>query len=313
MKLAPTLRSFCKRNKALAIAFACSIILLVRHSDIPYPFEPPFLIEVLFTAPANQFQRSLGAFLDAFASAYATSLIFYYLVDFAPKEAKERNALCALKDMVGTLISYSNDLISLLLYLGPKDTQNDIEKTDASLNEIAFKNEVLYCRTSNQAIREQSGSDMTSLIPYSNARVTLENIKLSLRQITESPMFSDAPWKLVGAITAVLQSDLINSMHFDFSANQIPSQGISFVFKPNSLSAFVESIEALSAFSDKAEARDVYTDASKEEIDKFVKSLDGTLASFISEYPEAMSAMRSFSKNEGPNNRNHKQGGNDLD
>lgn len=313
MKIAPTLQSFCKRNKSLAITFACSIMLLVRHSDIPYPFEPPFLIKALFTAPANQFQRSLGAFLDAFASAYATSLVFYYLVDFAPKEAKERNALRALRDMVDALISYSNDLISLLLYLGPKDTQNDIEKTDAALNEIAFKNEVLYCRTSNQTIREQSGSDMTNLIPYRDAEAAVENIKLSLKQITESPMFSDAPWELIGAITAVLQSDLISSLHFDFSADQIPSPGINFVFKPNSLSAFVESVEALSTFSDTAEARDVYTDASKEEIDKFVKYQGGVLASFISEYPEAISAMRSFSQNEGPNSRNHKQGGNDLD
>lgn len=312
MKIMPTLQSFCKRNKALAVAFACSIMLLVRHSDIPYPFEPPILIEALFTAPTNQFQKSLGAFLDAFASAYATSLVFYYFVDFAPKEAKERNAQYVLKGMVNTLISYSNELISLLLFLGPKDTQNDIEKTDASLNEIAFKNEVLYCRTSNRSIREQSGSDMTSLIPYREAEAAVENIKLSLKQITESPMFSDAPWELIGAITAVLQSDLINSMHFDFSANQIPSPGIKFVFKPNSLYAFVESVEALSAFSDKAGTRDVYTDASKDEIDNFVKYQGSSLASFISEYPEAISAMRSFSQNEGPNDRNHKQGGNDL-
>lgn len=287
-------------------------MLLVRHSNIPYPFEPPFLIEALFTTPENQFQRSLGAFLDAFASAYATSLVFYYLVDFAPKEAKERNAQHVLKGMVNTLISYSNELISLLLFLGPKDAQNDMEKTDSSLNEIAFKNEVLYCKTSNRSIREQAGTDMTSLIPYREAQITVENIKLILRQIIDSPVFLDAPWELVRAVTAILQSDLINSMHFDFPVNQIPSPGIKFVFKPNSLYAFVESVEALSAFSDKAGTRDVYTDASKDEIDKFVKYQDGSLASFISEYPEAISAMRSFSQNEGPNDRNHEQGGNDL-
>lgn len=313
MKLAPTLRSFCKRNKALAVAFACSIMLLVRHSDIPYPFEPPILIEALFTAPANQFQKSLGAFLDAFASAYATSLVFYYFVDFAPKEAKERNARYVLKGMVNTLISYSNELISLLLFLGPKDTQNDMEKTDSSLNEIAFKNEVLYCKTSNRSIREQTGGDMTSLIPYKEAKNAVENIKLSLRQMIDSPAFPNAPWELVRAVTAVLQSDLINSLHFDVSANQIPSAGINFVFKPNSLSAFVKSVEALSIFSDKAEARDVYTDASKEEIDEFVKHQNSVLASFISEYPETISVMRSCLQNEGPDKRNRKQGGNELD
>lgn len=292
----PALMQFCRKHKIQATIFVCSIILLVRHSDIPYPVEPGPFIAAIFTRPENQFWKSLGDFVDAFASAYATSLIFYFLVDFAPKISREQDALRVLKPMVSTLVSYANDLAAILLFLGPETARNNAEQADVTLNDIVFKKENVYCKSSDPILLEQSGSSMTFINPYEDTRREVSNIRETLNCIIQSPAFPNVPWEFASAITALAQSSLLNSMHFDLPDNPISTYGIRFLFEPNALSDFLQSTKILKAYSDDVGSGITYSTATETEISEFIKHQNEHFQGFLHEYAGASEVICSLSR-----------------
>ena len=71
--------SFRKRHKILFVLFLVSIFLMIKNSSIPYFFDPPAIISLIFDAPKTEFFSGVAQMVDIFASAYVTSLMFYYI------------------------------------------------------------------------------------------------------------------------------------------------------------------------------------------------------------------------------------------
>ena len=90
--------SFIKRHKFLSIVFVVCIFLMIKNSSIPYLFTPPSFVSLLFDKPRTEFFLGVAQIVDIFASAYVTSLLFYYMVDFLPTVKKEEKA----KEIVNT-------------------------------------------------------------------------------------------------------------------------------------------------------------------------------------------------------------------
>ena len=76
--------TFYKRHKILSAIFFISIILLIKNSSIPYIFEPPAIISYIFDSPKSNFWDNVAQMSNIFTSAYVTSLMFYYMVDYLP-------------------------------------------------------------------------------------------------------------------------------------------------------------------------------------------------------------------------------------
>ena len=73
---------FIKEHKILSLLFAVSILLMIKNSKIPYPFDPPAFVSFIFDAPKGEFLSGVMQMVDIFASAYVTSLVFYFMVDY---------------------------------------------------------------------------------------------------------------------------------------------------------------------------------------------------------------------------------------
>ena len=99
--------SFIKRHKFLSVVFAVCILLMIKNSSVPYLFTPPSFVSLLFDKPRIEFFLGVAQMVDIFASAYVTSLLFYYMVDFLPTVKKEEKA----KEIVNT------KLVSIYLYI----------------------------------------------------------------------------------------------------------------------------------------------------------------------------------------------------
>ena len=84
--------SFIKRHKILSLLFVICVFLMIKNSSIPYFFDPPALIAFLFDAPKSEFFSGVAQMIDIFASAYVTSLLFYYMVDYLPAIKQEEKA-----------------------------------------------------------------------------------------------------------------------------------------------------------------------------------------------------------------------------
>ena len=87
--------SFIKRHKILFILFAVSIFLMIKNSSIPYFFAPPAIISFIFDAPKSDFFSGMAQMIDIFTSAYVTSLVFYYMVDYLPAIKQEKSKVSA--------------------------------------------------------------------------------------------------------------------------------------------------------------------------------------------------------------------------
>ena len=84
--------SFIKRHKLLFVIFIFCILLMIKNSSVPYLFDPPALIAFIFDMPKGELALGISKIIDIFASAYVTSLLFYYMVDYLPSVKQEKKA-----------------------------------------------------------------------------------------------------------------------------------------------------------------------------------------------------------------------------
>ena len=83
---------FLKEHYILSILFLISILLMIKSSSMPYFIELPAFLSFIFDAPESEFGKGLFQFIDIFASAYVTSLIFYVMVDYIPSKRREKKS-----------------------------------------------------------------------------------------------------------------------------------------------------------------------------------------------------------------------------
>ena len=63
---------------------------MIKNSKIPYSFDPPAFVSFIFDAPKGEFLSGVMQMVDMFASAYVTSLVFYFMVDYVPTLKEEK-------------------------------------------------------------------------------------------------------------------------------------------------------------------------------------------------------------------------------
>lgn len=291
MKLFDTLITFCRRNRLQAILFVCSFYMLIRLSDIPYPIKPCPIVKLAFSHSTDPFATATGDLVETLASAYVTSLIFHYFADAAPKIKKEAASLSGLNPPINQLIGYANELISIVRYLAPANMRDSPDKIDAHLNEIAFKDKEVYCKTSNRTLLERSGFGIKRINPYADCETLHRGIRETVSGMIASPLFPDAPWELTRAISGISQSDFLNAMQFIFSSGHPPSIGVRFVFGSQSYSNFLVAVNELQIFSNSKIERDVLSDASELEIATFQQHQDEHMSAFLAAHPEAVDVI----------------------
>ncbi len=152
---------FIKRHKILFIIFIISIFLIIKNSSIPYLFVPPAFISFIFDRPRGEFFSGVAQIVDIFASAYATSLLFYYIVEYIPAIKREKKANIIAKPQLSNLYFYISELLAMLKYSAKQQNLWDYNNPD-TMDELIIQNRVVMC---NRRSFKNEIEDAT--IPYS--------------------------------------------------------------------------------------------------------------------------------------------------
>ena len=131
---------FLKEHYILSIIFVISILLMIKSSSIPYFIEPPAFVSLIFDAPKSEFWKGVFQFVDIFASAYVTSLIFYVMVDYIPSKQREKKSKQIVDAKLVSIYSYLSEFLSMI------DYSAELANTSDNLNEVVFSNEIVNCK-----------------------------------------------------------------------------------------------------------------------------------------------------------------------
>lgn len=147
---------FVKRHKVLSALFLFSIFVMVKNSSIPYLFIPPTFIEFIFDAPQSCFFSNIAQMVDTFASAYVTSLMFYYMVDFLPAIKQEKKAKEILAPKLVNLYLYISELLAMIEYSAKQEhllQTGDI----ADMDKLNFRSKDVLCKRKSFKNEEETG------------------------------------------------------------------------------------------------------------------------------------------------------------
>lgn len=139
------LMPFRKRHKMLFVLFLVSIFLMIKNSSIPYFFDPPAAISFIFDAPKSEFFSGVAQMINIFASAYVTSLMFYYMVDYLSAIRQEKKAQRTLSPQLVDLYSYIRELLAMIEYSAKQENllqTGNIEDMD----KLDVRDKVVFCK-----------------------------------------------------------------------------------------------------------------------------------------------------------------------
>lgn len=135
---------FIIEHRFLCGMFVFSIWIILKNSNIPYGcLENIKIIHILFDKFPAGFLRELSSFVEVFLSAYATGLMFYYIVDYIPQQEVREKALKTLQPRIEKI--YENMTMFYMMYKTVAEKQG-VWNEDAKLDEMRFDNERVYCR-----------------------------------------------------------------------------------------------------------------------------------------------------------------------
>ena len=113
---------------------------MIKSSSIPYFIEPPAFVSFIFDSPKSEFWKGIFQFVDIFASAYVTSLIFYVMVDYIPSKRREKKTKQIVDAKLASIYLYLSEFLSMI------DYSAELANTSDNLNEVVFSNEIVYCK-----------------------------------------------------------------------------------------------------------------------------------------------------------------------
>ena len=187
--------SFIKRHKILFILFVVSIFLMIKNSSIPYFFAPPAIISFIFDAPKSDFFSGMAQMIDIFTSAYVTSLVFYYMVDYLPAIKQEKKAKEIIAPKLVSLYLYISELLAMIK---PED-----------MDKLHFKNKVILCKQKSFKNEVENGTTPYSfdlLKDCDNFRTLILNI---CNEISGTPSFSYCDTQVIHIISEIQLSELL--------------------------------------------------------------------------------------------------------
>ena len=200
--------SFIKRHKILFILFAVSIFLMIKHSSIPYFFAPPAIISFIFDAPKSDFFSGMAQMIDIFTSAYVTSLVFYYMVDYLPAIKQEKKAKEIIAPKLVSLYLYISELLAMIKYAAEQEKLLQTGKPE-DMDKLHFKNKVILCKQKSFKNEVENGTTPYSfdlLKDCDNFRTLILNI---CNEISGTPSFSYCDTQVIHIISEIQLSELL--------------------------------------------------------------------------------------------------------
>ena len=197
---------FLKEHYILSIIFVISIMLMIKSSSIPYFIEPPTFISFIFDSPKSEFWKGVFQFVDIFASAYVTSLIFYVMVDYIPSKRREEKTKQIVDAKLVSIYLYLSEFLSMI------DYSAELANTSDNLNEVVFSNEIVNCkRTTIKDGTEQSTITYSyNLLKDCNKYKNL--ILDSARSLSGVLSFSYCDSEIIDVVSEIQLIDLFQSI-----------------------------------------------------------------------------------------------------
>lgn len=206
------MREFCKRHKRLTFTFWICIWLLLKNSEIPYLFNPPWIIAFLFDAPNQEFFKAMVPLVDIFTSAYVTGLIFYLFVEFIPTIENEEKAKVILEGQLQNLYFYISELLARIDFsakragIFPTENPND-------LNLIPMNNEDIYCKVQSFIDGDAQGEAIPFKYNLLDDCNLYKNMILELsRNVAGTPSLSYCDLEIINIISEIQLATLFTKI-----------------------------------------------------------------------------------------------------
>lgn len=199
---------FVKRHKVLSALFLFSIFVMVKNSSIPYLFTPPTFIEFIFDAPQSCFFSNIAQMVDTFASAYVTSLMFYYMVDFLPAIKQEKKAKEILAPKLVNLYLYISELLAMIEYSAKQEhllQTGDI----ADMDKLNFRSKDVLCKRKSFKNEEETGVAAHSYNLLKDCNKYKALILDTCNAISGVPNFSYCNTSVIHIISEIQLSELL--------------------------------------------------------------------------------------------------------
>ena len=183
-----------------------SILLMLKTSSIPYFIEPPAFISFVFDAPKSDFCKGVFQFVDIFASAYVTSLIFYIMVDYIPSKHREIKSKQIVDTKLVSIYLYLSEFLSMIEYSA------EITDTADNLNGVVFSNEIVNCKqtTFKDGIEQSTIAYSYTLLKDCNKYKTL--IFDTARSLSGVLSFSYCDSEIIDVVSEIQLIDLFQTL-----------------------------------------------------------------------------------------------------
>lgn len=208
------IRTFFEEHKWLSIAFILSVFLILKNSSIPYWIELPSIIRVFFDKPERIFWIEVSKVMDIFTTAYVTSLIFYYFIDYVPAQRNKKKAEEIIKPYLVVISRYMAELIALIEYVINKQHVAGQDAMD-DLDQIRIENEEIYC---HRICYEDGAEIENNECPYNVLKdcdklrqLILDNCK----KICTIPAFNCCDNSLIQIISEIQLSDFLRILPYN--------------------------------------------------------------------------------------------------
>lgn len=200
--------SFIKRHKILFALFLLSIFLMIKNSSIPYFFTPPAFIAFIFNTPKSEFFSGIAQMVDIFASAYVTSLLFYYMVDYLPAVKEEKKAKEIISPKLVSLYLYISELLAMLEYSAEQENLLPTENVE-DMDKLNIRDKVTLCKRKSFKNEDENGTAAHSynLLKDCNKFRTL--ILDTCSAISCTPSFSYCGTQVIHLISEIQLSELL--------------------------------------------------------------------------------------------------------
>lgn len=202
---------FRKRHKILFILFLVSIFLMIKNSSISCFFDPPAIISLIFDASKTGFFSDVAQMVDIFTSAYVTSLMFYYMVDYLPAIKEEKKAKEILSPKLVSLYLYISELLAMIEYSAKQESLLQTGNI-ADMDNLNIRDKVIFCKRKSFKNEGENGTTAHSynLLKDCNKYRTL--ILDTCSAISCTPSFSYCDTQVIHIISEIQLSELLRML-----------------------------------------------------------------------------------------------------
>ena len=200
--------SFIKRHKVLSLLFVVSIYLMIKNSSIPYFFNPPAFITLIFDAPKSEFFSGVAQMVDIFASAYVTSLLFYCMVDYLPTIKQEKKAKEIIAPKLVSLYLYTSELLAMIEYSAKKQDLFCVENID-DMDKLSINSEEVLCKQKSYKNESENGMAAYSYNLLKNGDLFRTLVLNTCSEIASTPSFSFCDPQVIHLISEIQLSELL--------------------------------------------------------------------------------------------------------